>query len=64
MPEPPITTLRRWEEQGAIWRARSVSETESIVDLCACTGERVEQLRSSDPELLRYLAERSRSDRD
>lgn len=64
MPEPPITTLRRWEEQGAIWRARSVSETEAIVDLCACTGERVEQLRSSDPGLLRYLAERSRSDRD
>jgi hypothetical protein len=62
MPESPITTLQRWEDHGAIWRARSVSETEAVVDLCSCTGEPVDQLRSDDPALLRYLTDRSRSD--
>ena len=60
-PEPPIHTLERWEQHGASWRARRVSETEAVVDLCTCTGEPVEQLRSSDPDLLRYLAARPNS---
>jgi hypothetical protein len=64
MPESPIDTLDRWEDCGAIWRARSVSETEAVVDLCSCTGEPVDQLRSDDPALLSYLAERPRSDAD
>lgn len=64
MPELPIVTLQRWEDHGAIWRAVRLTETEAIVDLCTCTGEPVEQLRSSDPELLRYLHQRPRSDRD
>jgi hypothetical protein len=64
MPESPIDTLKRWEDHGAIWRARSVSETEAVVDLCSCTGEPVDQLRSDDPALLRYLIDRSRSDAD
>jgi hypothetical protein len=45
MPESPINTLQRWEDHGAIWRARSVNETEAIVDLCSCTGEPIHQLR-------------------
>jgi hypothetical protein len=60
--EPPVDTLLRWEEHGAVWRAVWVGETEAVVDLCTCTGEPVEQLRSSDPALLRYLAHRPRSD--
>ena len=62
MAEPRIATLTRWEEHGAIWRARSVTETEAVVELCTCYGEPVDELRSGDPELLRFLAERSRSD--
>ncbi len=64
MAEPPLDTLKRWEEHGAVWRAQSVTETEAVVDLCTCTGEPVEQLRSSDPALLRYLRGRARSDVD
>jgi hypothetical protein len=60
--ERPITTLTRWEEHGAVWRATRVTEAEAVVELCTCHGEPVEELRSSDPELLRYLAERPRSD--
>jgi hypothetical protein len=61
-PESPIAVLERWEEHGAIWRTRSLTETEAVVDLLTCHGEPVEELRSADPALLRYLARRSRSD--
>jgi hypothetical protein len=64
MPESPVDVLKRWEDHGAVWRARSVTPTEAIVDLCSCTGEPVDQLRSDDPALLRYLADRPRSDAD
>lgn len=62
MPEPPIATLMRWEDHGAIWRARSVTETEAVVELCTCSGEPIDELRSGDPQLLRFLTERPRSD--
>lgn len=64
MAESPIVTLTRWEEHGAIWRALSVTQTEAIVELFTCSGESVDELRSSDPALLRYLADRPRSDSD
>jgi hypothetical protein len=61
-PERPLEVLARWEEAGAVWRTRSLTGDEAVVDLCACTGEKVDELRSSDPELLRLLAARPRSD--
>jgi hypothetical protein len=60
--ESPVATLERWEAHGAMWRAVSVTDTEAVVDLCTCVGEPVEQLRSGDPELLRYLAARPQMD--
>jgi hypothetical protein len=60
----PIDTLLRWEAHGAVWRAQRITDTEAVVDLCACTGEPVDQLRSEDAELLRYLRDRPRSDLD
>ena len=62
MAEGPIDALRRWEDHGALWRTRLLTATEAVVVLCSCTGEPVDELRSDDPELLRYLAERPRSD--
>jgi hypothetical protein len=62
MAETAIAVLTRWEEHGAIWRVRSLSQREAVVDLCTCYGEPVDELRSNDPGLLRYLAERPRSD--
>lgn len=61
MPESPLLTLQRWEDHGAIWRTRSIEDGEAVVDLCACHGELVDQLRSRDPELLGYLAQRPSS---
>lgn len=62
MPEPPLQTLARWEDSGALWRTRSLGDGEAVVELCTCHGEPVEELRSDDPELLRYLAARPSSE--
>jgi hypothetical protein len=62
MPSPPIEALMRWEQHGAVWRVTSLGETGAVVQLCTCSGEPVDELCSSDPELLSYLAERPRSD--
>ncbi|MFN8163390.1 MAG: hypothetical protein U0R26_06075 [Solirubrobacterales bacterium] len=62
MVEPPLIRLRRWEEHGAIWRTKSLAEGEAVIELCTCYGEPVDELRSSDPELLRYLSRRRSSE--
>lgn len=62
MGEATRDVLERWEQSGAIWRVRTLSGTEAVVDLCTCFGEPVEVLRSRDAELLRYLADRPSSE--
>ena len=59
MDEKPVEILTRWEDHGAEWRAVHVSDELAVVDLCTCTGEPVERLESSDPDLIRFLRERS-----
>jgi hypothetical protein len=54
----PLAVLIRWEENGASWRVRHRSDTLAVIDLCTCHGEPVDELRTSDPELLLYLAHR------
>jgi hypothetical protein len=58
----PIEVLARWENHGAVWRLKSIGGAGAVVQLCTCSGEPVDELRSGDPDLLRYLAERPRSD--
>jgi hypothetical protein len=62
MTTPPLEVLERWELHGAIWRLRGIEGAEAVVDLLTCHGEPVDQLRSGDPELLRYLGERPSSE--
>lgn len=62
MPEPPLDVLRRWEDHGAPWRLAWRTEDEAAVDLLSCTGERMDQLRSTDPALLAYLERRPSSE--
>jgi hypothetical protein len=54
-------TLRRWEDNGAMWRAVHVSDAKAIVELCTCAGEPVERIESDDPDLIRLLRERPTS---
>jgi hypothetical protein len=62
MPESPLQTLERWELNGAIWRTASLGDEGAIVMLFTCHGEPVDELRSGDAELLRYLADRPSSE--
>jgi hypothetical protein len=57
MSDDPLTieALERWEGSGAQWRVVDISEERVVVDLCTCTGEPVDQLRSEDPEMIRHL---------
>ena len=64
MAESAIEILTRWEEHGATWRTRVLTDSEAVVELCSCYGEPIDELRSGEPELLRYLAARPRSDDD
>lgn len=64
MTEPPLNMLARWEDYGALWRVKSFNSEEAVVELCSCHGEPVDQLESSDPELLHYLARRPSSEVD
>jgi hypothetical protein len=59
--EEPTAVLERWAEHGGIWRTKSLG-AEAVVELLTCYGEPVDELRSRDPELLRFLADRPRSD--
>jgi len=54
--------LERWEQSGAIWRVRAISDEEATVELCTCYGETVQLVRATDPATLRFLAERRASD--
>lgn len=59
---PALTALARWEESGAHWRVTELSGDYACVDLCACTGERVDVLEVTDPAALAVLRERPASD--
>jgi hypothetical protein len=56
-PDAPVAVLERWEAHGALWRIIALTERLAVVELCTCHGAPVEQLRSSDPELIRFLSE-------
>ena len=62
MDERPLAILERWEASGGLWRLRRLAPGGAEVALCTCHGEPVDELRSSDPELLAYLERRPSSE--
>ncbi len=59
----PVDVLRRWERSGAVWQVISRTQTRVEVALMTCTvAEVAERVSSSDPELLEYVGDRTRSD--
>lgn len=53
----PVAVVMRWKEHGAIWRLRH-TDTLAVIDLCTWHRGPVDELRSSDLELLRYRPRR------
>jgi hypothetical protein len=60
--EEPTAVLERWAEHGGVWRTKWLAGEEAVVELLTCYGEPVDELRSSDPALLRFLAEKPSSE--
>jgi hypothetical protein len=50
-----IEDLERWSENGAIWRAREVSDEHAVIDLCSCSGEPMQRVESGSLELIDYV---------
>lgn len=56
-----IGELRRWEDAGAHWQVVSETATAVTIALLRCDGgEEVDRFTSADPELLRFVAARTR----
>jgi hypothetical protein len=62
MSECPADVLERWECCGGTWRIRSLSVDTAEIDLCTCTGEPVDVLRSSEVGFLALLEAPLRAD--
>jgi len=50
-----IAELKDWELNGATWRAIEISDRRALVELCTCSGERVDVVESQDPELIEFV---------
>jgi hypothetical protein len=50
-----IDDLERWALSGAHWRVVDISSARAVVDLCTCSGERLERVETDDPEVIGYL---------
>ena len=57
-----IEDLERWEEHGAIWRARELSDEQAVVELCTCYGEPVDLVQSRDPTVIDFVRRRRADD--
>ncbi|WP_280494125.1 hypothetical protein [Nocardia asiatica] len=63
MTEDPVAVLRRWTDAGGVWRVTARRPDSVTVALYQCTGgEEVDRLTFADPELLRYLGDRTSSE--
>lgn len=53
-----ISELEDWELHGAIWRALEVSDDHTVVELCSCSGERMDVVEGDAPELIEFVRAR------
>lgn len=57
-----VEELRRWQDSGAVWTVVSRTPHRVTVALLRCDGgEEVDRFVSSDPDLLRFVGDRSGS---
>jgi adenylate kinase family enzyme len=57
----PLHILKMWEQSGAEWTSIRINAAEVEIELRTCAGELVEEIRSSDLELVRYVTARPSS---
>jgi hypothetical protein len=54
-PSLNVEDLKRWEDNGATWRAIEVTDQRAVVELCTCYGEPVDQLEGDGCELIEFV---------
>ena len=50
-----IAELEDWERSGATWHAVEVSDHRAVLELCTCSGERMDVVESEDPQLIEFV---------
>ena len=50
-----IEQLQDWQDSGAVWRPVELDDEHAVIDLCTCSGEPMERVRSDDPTLVAYV---------
>jgi hypothetical protein len=50
-----IAELEDWERNGAVWRPVEFERNRVVIDMCSCTGERMDRVASEDPDLIEYV---------
>jgi hypothetical protein len=53
-----VEHLKDWELNGATWRAVELADDHAVIDLCSCTGERMDRVQSDQPEVIEYVRSR------
>jgi hypothetical protein len=53
-----VEHLKDWELNGATWRAIELDDRHAVIDMCSCTGERMDRVQSDQPELIEYVRAR------
>ncbi|KUI24742.1 hypothetical protein AU196_15555 [Mycobacterium sp. IS-1742] len=57
-----VEELQRWEDSGAVWTVVSRTPGRVTIALLRCDGgEEVDRFVSADPDLLRFVGDRSDS---
>lgn len=56
--ESPLDVLARWEGAGAPWRVYELTDDRAVIELCACTGEPMERVESTDSDVIAALRRR------
>ncbi len=50
-----VQELEDWRDNGAVWRPAELDDEHAVIDLCTCSGEPMERVRSDEPELIAYV---------
>lgn len=50
-----IDRLQRWQLAGGSWRTVEIAADHVVIELCACTGEPMQRMRSEDPAVIAQL---------
>ncbi|HUJ34524.1 MAG TPA: hypothetical protein VLW51_04895 [Solirubrobacteraceae bacterium] len=53
-----VSELEHWELNGAIWRPLEVSGARAVVELCSCSGERMDVVEGDAPDLIEFVRAR------